>query len=217
MLSLVDEANIGKILFLRHGNTAPSSTTDFDRILTDDGRSQTKQSALTFGVDLNPFYPSVLVSPSPRTVETARIFLHNSNATADIVPIDVLYDGTMQPEGPRLFKQIGYAPLEAYLENDNDEMRMISQRLLGKYALSCVEAMKDAISDPAQSIPDQSRSTLMIVGHAVYLPAAALGVASLIECCPSAERVILNTNTREAEGYLIDIEGRTVRYLSRDG
>jgi hypothetical protein len=88
--SVFENANIGRVLFLRHWNTAPSTTgIDFDRILSCEGRDQAKQSALKFGIHLNPFYPSVLVSPAPRTVESAKIFLSNSNAIANLIPIDV--------------------------------------------------------------------------------------------------------------------------------
>jgi hypothetical protein len=108
-------------------------------------------------------------------VESAEIFLSNLNAIANLVPIDVLYDGTMQPEGFKLFKQLGYAPLRDYIENENDECRIPSQEILGTYAISCVEAMIDTVSDPAQSNPD-TVCTLMMVGHAV------LSSCSCISC-----------------------------------
>jgi hypothetical protein len=103
----------------------------------------------------------------------------------------------------------------SYIENENDECRIPSQEILGTYAIACVEAMIDTVSDPAQSNPD-TVCTLMMVGHAVYLPAAALALASLVGCPSGSEKVILETNTKEAEGYLIGIEGGNVQYLSRD-
>jgi hypothetical protein len=48
-------------------------------------------------------------------------------------------------------------------------------------------------------------STLWVVGHAIYLPAAA--AASVAGCRDQA--VIFSSNTREAEGYLIDLESCT--------
>jgi hypothetical protein len=56
-------------------------------------------------------------------------------------------------------------------------------------------------------------STLWMVGHAIYLPAAALGAASLAGC--RDQEVILSSNTKEAEGYLIDLENCTVECISR--
>jgi hypothetical protein len=58
--------------------------------------------------------------------------------------------------------------------------------------------------------------TLCFIGHAIYLPAAALGVSSLIGCEQTEMDVILTTNTREAEGYVLDLKARKVSYLSRD-
>jgi hypothetical protein len=57
---------------------------------------------------------------------------------------------------------------------------------------------------------------LCFIGHAIYLPAAALGVSSLIGCEQTEMDVILTTNTREAEGYVLDLKARKVSYLSRD-
>ena len=78
-----------------------------------------------------------------------------------------------------------------------------------------------------------SNKTVLLVAHAIYLPAVTLGVASLLGCCdtngigrqststPSSSSSMIETrlslNTKEAEGYLIiDAEQRSVQYSSRN-
>ena len=56
-------------------------------------------------------------------------------------------------------------------------------------------------------------STLWVVGHAIYLPAAALRAASVAGC--RDQEVILSSNANEAEGYLIDLESYTAEYINR--
>jgi hypothetical protein len=216
--SILRAAGIGKVVFLRHGKTAPSAGTDFERSLTEEGRSQARQAGLVFGRGLNPYFSKALISPAPRTTETAEIYLSSADAHATLLPIDILYDGTMQPKGSELFRKIGYAPLSSYLENDNDDIRIPSQLVLGSYANSCVESIIEQVS--ASTLEDASPSnrrfcTLLVVGHAVYLPAAALAVSNLLDCQDS-ENTILQTNTREAEGYLVDRHEKSVKHLSRD-
>lgn len=210
-LSIMEKAKISKIAFLRHGKTAPSTGVDFDRFLTDQGREQARKAGLGFGRDLNPFFSPVLVSPAPRTVETAKIFLAaaNQNVNVTLEPIMSLYDGTMQPKGSALFKKIGYSPLRDYLTNENEQERIDAQIVLGAYAHSVVESMMNCVEKASSS---QLSSTLWMVGHAIYLPAAALGVASLAGC--NDQEAILSTNTKEAEGYLVDLSSNTIRYLS---
>lgn len=70
----------------------------------------------------------------------------------------------------------------------------------------------EQVSQTASQLNDEpenaSMQTLLIVGHAVYLPAAAMAVCSLLDCPRTSENVILQTNTQEAEGYLINkLEG----------
>lgn len=218
LASILDAAAIRRVAFLRHGKTGPSTGKDFERLLTEKGRLQAEQAGRAFGKALNPYFSLALVSPAPRTMETAEIFLSNSDASPTLVPIDILYDGTMQPKGSELFRKIGYAPLNSYLENVEDDTRSVSQQILGSYANSCVEAIMDQVSSSdfqEETQSDENRRTLLIVGHAVYLPAAALAVSGLLDCYESENDVILLTNTQEAEGYLVDKIERTVTILSR--
>ena len=215
---LTEKANIRRVGFLRHGNTLPSeSGVDFERKLSVKGRKQARQAGSSFGLELLPFHSDMILSPAPRTTETAQLFLNASGASngVSLCPSPVLYDGTMQPEGSAIFKKIGYAPLSAYVdnqdENDRDEMR----RLLHLYAVNTLNAMTDMLrSNPTPSSVDKG-STLWMVGHAIYLPSAVLGLASLIGCDDESKELALSTVTQEAEGYLVSLDTKKVSYLSR--
>jgi broad specificity phosphatase PhoE len=225
-LDLAKKANIRRVGFLRHGNTLPSETgVDFDRLLSDKGREHAKEAGSSFGKDLAPFYHHLLLSPAPRTTETAQIFLQAANvadSNVTLKPVSCLYDGTMQPEGSAIFRKIGYAPLREYVENENAADRATMWALLSVYAQDTVQAMVKVLRDDYQqgSTPPSNSSaaaTVWIVGHAIYLPCAALGVASLANCDEASRDLILSTVTQEAEGYLLDLEKSTVQYLQRPG
>jgi cyanate lyase len=64
------ESGITKVAFIRHGNTAPASN-DFERTLTELGRSQSLAAGASYGIDLYPFFNEALCSSAPRCVETA--------------------------------------------------------------------------------------------------------------------------------------------------
>lgn len=222
------EMGISKIFFLRHGQTGKSDTGDFDRILTDAGREQARVAGLSFGKNvLLPIYPKVLVSPAPRTIETAKIFLESAigetmagEDQVDLVRVQDLYDNTMQPEGSKLFAKIGYAPLKNYLDAPNEYDRQVARELLARYASAAIDAIYNHLmigsSMRDESSSSSSRScTLLVVAHAIYLPAAALGVASTVGCDSSHYEIPLSVNTQEAEGYLVDLKKGCVTYLSR--
>ena len=220
------KAGIGRIAFLRHGRTGPAEDgVDFNRLLTDEGRGQAKISGASFGRDtLPPYFPIVLLSPAPRTVETAEIFLRAAKArdSVQLKPVPEAYDGTMQPEGSALFKKIGYAPLAEYVDNPNDaDDRRAAQRVLGEYAYNVVDVMYKVAAEQQQqqgSVANGSGSadsTLLFVGHAIYLSAAALGVASLARCDEESQEMILTTITNEAEGYVVDLREPSAQYLAR--
>jgi len=222
-LSSAEKAGVTKIAFLRHGKTAPKpkNGVDFDRQLTDEGRSQAMEAGSSFGTLLKPFYPHVLVSPAPRTMETAELFLASASipvSSDTIRPIQPLYDGTMQPKGSQLFQKIGYAPLRDYVDSSDPDDRDVSRTLLGMYADTVVTAMAETLQQDTSSTTGTKTGenlTLWMVGHAIYLPAAALGVASLADCCQAGMETILSTNTKEAEGYIIDLDKSEASYLSR--
>jgi hypothetical protein len=131
---------------------------------------------------------------------------------------EILYDGTMQPKGSQLFQKIGYAPLSDYLGASDDDDRRSAQTVLGDYAANVSKVILKATikSSHLRNVDAGERgSTLWLIGHAIYLPAVALHVASLLNC-DSGQELILSTNTQEAEGYLLHIDRREVELLIRD-
>eukprot|EP00977_Amphora_coffeiformis_P006871 scaffold1506_cov179-Amphora_coffeaeformis.AAC.8 len=220
-------AGVSKIFFLRHGQTAKSETgVDFDRYLTDMGREQSRVAGASYGKnELLPLFPKVLVSPAPRTVETAELFLQAalgnddpcSQNNIELVRIQDLYDKTMQPAGSKLFAKLGYAPLRDYVDSPDEQDRKVARDVLSKYAASAIDAIyREVVQHKSSEQVTSISSTLLIVAHAIYLPATALGVAS--SCFGTNEEtleVAFSTNTKEAEGYLIDLESNKIRYLTR--
>jgi len=229
LVALAQQTNVHRIGFLRHGQTLPSPPggIDFDRCLSEKGREQVAEAGSSFGKELLPFYHSMLVSPAPRTTETAQIFLqaalvaNEETNNIQIQPVQSLYDGTMQPGGNAIFRRIGYAPLRAYVdveENDIVEDRELIRTLLSRYAHDTANAIAKQLQSDEEKVKvndTQPGTTLWVVGHAIYLPSAVLGVATLANCDESCKEMILSTSTREAEGYLVDLISSTVRYLER--
>jgi hypothetical protein len=128
-----------------------------------------------------------------------------------------MYDGTMQPEGSRLFAKIGYAPIRSYLENENLDDVEAARIVLGNYARSSLDIMVGATTKERRhnASPDTDIDrTLLFFAHAVYLPSAALSLAAALDCYNGMD-LILNTNTKEAEGYCIDIDKENVSLLCR--
>lgn len=174
-----------------------------------------------------PFFPQVMVSPAPRTMDTANLFLEATGISVGshdlgihLEPVQSLYEGTMQPEGSRLFQKIGYAPLRDYLMCEDDEDRKTAQNVLGTYAHTVTDEIIRVLELEKQK-PNSANNqnaqglTLCLVAHAIYLPAAALAVATLADCDASSIDLLLRTNTREAEGYLIYLDTKKVTYLAR--
>jgi hypothetical protein len=156
-----------------------------------------------------------LSSPAPRTIETTELFLESSNndeSEIQVVTDQVLYDGTMQPKGSPLFQKLGYAPLKDYLNHQDEQFRLDAQFVLGAYAHSAVDVIMNVVRQHGV-LESGTNSTLWMVGHAVYLPAAALGLASLSGCKDCS--IILSMNTLPAEGYLIDVKKQEACYLCR--
>mmetsp|Transcript_16842 Transcript_16842/g.24651 ORF Transcript_16842/g.24651 Transcript_16842/m.24651 type:complete len:275 (+) Transcript_16842:179-1003(+) len=234
-------AGIKRVAFLRHGNTSPSPNgNDFERTLTTLGENQARAAGLCFGAHkLKPFYPQILCSPAPRCVSTANIFIDaalndgdtllfsqskvgntddlQAEASSPVLAlIPSLYDGTMQPEGSRIFKKHGYAPIREYLEDPDVEDRKVANDILGAYGRDALESMITTLVESNTSTLDNNLGrTLLVIGHAIYLPAAALCLAYVCECDAKGEELILSTNTREAEGYAIDVSEGKVTLLCR--
>jgi hypothetical protein len=226
------ESGITKVAFIRHGNTSPASV-DFERTLTEVGRTQANIAGASYGTKLHPFSDEAICSSAPRCVETANIFLESLAETlvqqqqqqdlsmseeSNIPKLSLqsqLYDGTMQPEGSRLFNEIGYAPIRSYLANKNLDDADAAKVVLGKYASSSLDIMYDLAQEGKKLVIPKERDigrTLLFFAHAVYLPSAALSLAAALDCYDGLD-LILDTNTKEAEGYCIDIFNENVSLL----
>ena len=226
------ESGITKVAFIRHGNTSPASV-DFERTLTEVGRTQARIAGASYGTKLHPFSDEAICSSAPRCVETANIFLESLAETlvqqqqqqdlsmseeSNIPKLSLqsqLYDGTMQPEGSRLFNEIGYAPIRSYLANKNLDDADAAKVVLGKYASSSLDIMYDLAQEGKKLVIPNERDigrTLLFFAHAVYLPSAALSLAAALDCYDGLD-LILDTNTKEAEGYCIDIFNENVSLL----
>ena len=122
----------------------------------------------------------------------------------------------MQPEGSRLFAKIGYAPVRSYLENENLEDAAAARIVLGNYARSSLDIVWATTNESNQNVtPDIGiDKTLLFFAHAIYLPSAALCLAAALDCSDGMD-LILDTNTKEAEGYCIDIDKENVSLLCR--
>mmetsp|Transcript_16099 Transcript_16099/g.50495 ORF Transcript_16099/g.50495 Transcript_16099/m.50495 type:complete len:245 (-) Transcript_16099:171-905(-) len=144
-----------RVAYLRHGNTEPNEV-DFDRTLTKQGRWQAVAAAKSYGLSLRPFLPTALSSEAPRAVETAQIFLEDAGRDVELVTDRSLYDGTMQPEGSAVFREIGYAPLDFYLKDGR------ANAVLGDYAENAAARVAATLAGFGQC---SRRRTLVVVGH----------------------------------------------------
>ena len=216
LMQATQAANVARIGFLRHGNTLPTSEgNDFERQLSDIGKQQALEAGQSFGKQLQPFHPFLLVSPAPRTMETARLFCQGAEESVALLPMPILYDGTMQPGGSAVFRKLGYAPLRDYLENENKHDRALMNGLLGTYARETTAAILDHLQEHCITHEDSADRTLWVVGHAVYLPSVVLGLAHAAGFGKYSTEVALSTSTKEAEAYLVDFKHRCVQYMER--
>lgn len=103
---------------------------------------------------------------------------------------------------------------QTYVDNDDPVDRHVAREVLGLYSRSVADSILDSLETDENSDSDASK-TLWVVGHAIYLPAAVLGIASLIGTDEVSKEMIASTATREAEGYVIDLNECTCSYLLR--
>jgi hypothetical protein len=136
--------------------------------------------------------------------------------------VPALYDGTMQPEGSALFRRLGYAPLRTYVDAADPSDRAAARRVLGRYAGLVAREVHRHVRqlggphrNPTGSSDPPASGTVLVVGHAIYLPAAALGVAALCNCSQDQKEILMDTNTLEAQGYCVDLYESRVALLER--
>ena len=191
------------VAFVRHGNTGPAAS-DLARALTDLGRQQCRSAAEGYVKRLAPIAPLVACSPAGRCVETATIALdegklvEGGKAAFLLVTCPSIYDVMMQPNSSsEIWKKLGYSPLRAYREGG----QAIIDRL-ESYADTCLDEIAGVAARNSGS-GDGERRTLVVCGHAVYLPSMALALASERQLGQTAIDAILDFNTTEVSGYLI--------------
>jgi len=94
---------------------------------------------------------------------------------------------------------------------------------LGEYARTSLDVIWEEViakhdSDAAEKSADSKNGeTLLFFAHAIYLPSAVLGLASAVGCIGEELDIVLDTNTQEAQGYLMHIHDQTVSLLQRPG
>lgn len=169
------------IAFIRHANTGPSAT-DLARQLTDKGKAQSKAAAMGYMTRLpSPLASFVISSPAQRCLETADIVLEGSSPP-EMMELQCIYDGMLQPGASETFGRLGYASLFTYLadnERSRTDLNAHGETVIGSLgAAVAVRAVLDAADGTVKERNDQ-RQTLCVFGHAVYLAAAALRLADL--------------------------------------
>ena len=181
------------VVFLRHGNTGKAEV-DIDRALTERGREQAV-SAADFLRDL-PVAPLVACSSAGRCVETVTLALRAAGHAFELVTCPSIYDVIFQPSSTaEVWTRLGYAPLRAY----RAEGAAVCDRF-DEYARVCLAEI-DGVA--AKVVANGARRTLVVCGHAVYLPSLALALATQRNLPQASLDAILDCNTPEAGGYLV--------------
>lgn len=191
-----------RVLLVRHGNTG-KATSDAARQITDRGTRQCAAFRGTYDVELSAV-GHVFCSPVARTVTTARL-LHGAEATL----VDDLYFGNIITDEHReVDRAIGYAPVADYLTKHAALYAAPAKRMA-----SSLDAAGSQLGSSATKSGD-----VLVVGHAIYLSLLTLEVIKALngstlssEAAAAGEKVVLEANLAEVEGFLISADG--VRYL----
>lgn len=190
------------VAFVRHGNTGRAAT-DLARQLTDAGKAQCAAAASGFVQKLPaPLAPFALTSPAQRCVDTARLVLAEASPAPELQHVELLYDGMLQPGAGEAFSRVGYAPISAYLADPQGED--FAQKLADHGDL-VVQALGAAatVSGALRGGPPTERETIAVFGHAVYVNAAALQLATLRGHDAASTELLLGTNCDEASGFWV--------------
>lgn len=187
------------VCFIRHGNTNKAPV-DFDRTLTPKGEAQA--AAARAYLSQMPLLKAIAVSsPATRCVQTASIALAGQGVRT-VQPAQKIYDALLQPSS-EAFGRLGYAPLRSY-RAEGAEMTA----LLDNYAIGVLDQVAELLDGVDVASDDvQQRPTLVIFGHAVYLPAVALLLAQRRGHSDAELDKVLRTNTKEACGFWVRSHG----------
>lgn len=186
-------AHVQRVTAIRHAETnkAPPESGyqgDLVRTLTEPGRAQAVKRRSLLGA---PTFDRVGSSPMLRARETAVLVGGLENADS-LMLIDEIGVGDPATGGDAaaidaLFNQLGYKPLGEYLAAD--------EALLMRYASAAWRGMQTSLLVPAK--PDER---LLVVGHAVLLPAAFYAG---VERGSSVARELETLNLNAAGGFTI--------------
>ena len=80
-------------------------------------------------------------------------FLEDAGRDVELVTDRSLYDGTMQPEGSAVFREIGYAPLDFYLKDGR------ANAVLGDYAENAAARVAATLAGFGQCFRDRRWSS----------------------------------------------------------
>ncbi len=178
-----------KAIFLRHANAEPfeDPSADHVRMLTEKGRTQA--DAMAIKLSHLPIMGNMVSSTAERAKATADIV----GAGRAMHGMKVLYCA-QTPEERKIsetaFKELAYAPLTKYMARDDAGWLL-------RYGLQMVVAISYIYEDILDGTDDDPNSYLMIAGHAVTQPLAALLMY------PQHGREILEINMGEADALVI--------------
>ena len=145
-------------------------------------------------------------------METAELFLEDAGRDVELVTDRSLYDGTMQPEGSAVFREIGYAPLDFYLKDGR------ANAVLGEYAENAAARVAATLAGGGGTLVGSATDAGVVVGHAIDATSHRRPRPSSrrrrLGCDQKGRSQILGCDTQEAEGYFVEPDG-TVSLLRR--
>lgn len=172
------------ITFVRHAKADPAKI-DSQRMLSEKGREQAAALREKLGA---PVFDLVLASSAQRTMSTAAIVAGCEEG--QVFPVDLMYPDPEKPEGKpldKLFNELGYAPLTTYFTH-------LGGYLVRQHGKEVWKLLQGMIGDA---------ENVLVVGHAVLLPAAAfIGT----EWRESIAYLISELNMGECEGFRLTFE-----------
>lgn len=164
-----------RFVLIRHGDTAPAPT-NWDRLLTDKGRTQGRRlQELLGGESFLSSVALVLHSPTPRTTEMAHIIADQTGLPSgggyrpSLLSIPKLYNS----EGDdgrilmAMYNRLGTkTSLRVFLEQDYTGA-------MNRFAVAGAQAVLSAVE---AATPPPERRVVPIVAHAIGLQAIAMGL-----------------------------------------
>lgn len=188
---------IDKLVFIRHGNTAPvpnAQNLDPDeadrlRVLSEKGKQQCEAARKKWfsKLNLSTIYFS---SPAKRVHQTADLLFENSKLYKRI-DIPKLYLG-FNEEGKQYMRKLTYSPLETYFQAGAKECYI-------EYADSVLQEILDELEKCDKKLYE--KKVLPVFCHAVIANLFALRVAEFMGIKDTEK--VMKSNLGEVEGILV--------------